>query len=141
MRKIIVFLAPILIFTASVFANDADDRAAIEATLADYMEGFFEADSERLNRAFDKDGRLVTMQKSDDGSDTLKAWDMAPMLKAWSKRDPMPMKPKSQILSIDIKNGAMASVVFDSNGRFYDFLTLAKLNGQWKIIHKAFIRQ
>lgn len=141
MRRTIVYLASILMLTTSAFTNEADDRAAIEAVLADYMEGFFEADSERLNRAFASEGRLITMQKSDGGSDTLKAWDMAPMLEAWSKRDPMPMKPKSQILSIDIKNGAMASVVFDSNGRFYDFLTLAKLNGQWKIIHKAFIRQ
>lgn len=146
-RTLAALIIGVLLSAHAVSAHEHEndfsaDEAAIEKTVFNYLEGFFEADIERLKSAFDPRGQMVALQKDPEtGADTLKVWALDSMLEEWAKRKPIPMKPNGKILSLEIKNGQMATVIFDSNSRFYDFLTLVKLEGEWKIINKAFIRQ
>ena len=120
-----------------------EDKKAIKTAIFDYFEGQGERSLERMQRAFDLDANMITVAKDDDGQDYLRKWDMAPTLERWSQGEPSPdaKERKGKILNMQVVDGRIASVLFDSNGRFYDVLTLGKINGEWKIINKAFIRR
>ncbi|MEE2691603.1 MAG: nuclear transport factor 2 family protein [Pseudomonadota bacterium] len=144
MRMFLSFVAALLLVPAAAFADDAADKAAIEAAVLDYFHGQGEGSIERLNRAFDADNAtMVGVMKNDDGSEVVKSWkDMNEVLANWSK-EPNPAAPArdGEILDMHVVDGRIATVLFRSTDRFYDALTLAKVNGQWKIVAKAFVRQ
>ena len=144
MTKLLALIAALLLIPAAAFADDAADKAAIEAAVLDYFHGQGEGSIERLNRAFDADNAtMVGVMKNDDGSEAVKSWkDMNEVLANWSK-EPNPGAPErdGEILDMHVVDGRIATVMFRSTDRFYDALTLAKVNGQWKIIAKAFVRQ
>lgn len=144
MTKLLVLIAALLFIPAAAFADDAADKAAIEAAVLDYFHGQGEGSIERLNRAFDADNAtMVGVMRNDDGSEAVKSWkDMNEVLANWSK-EPNPGAPErdGEILNVYVADGRIATVVFRSTDRFYDALTLAKVGGEWKIIAKAFVRQ
>lgn len=111
-----------------------EDFAAIHAAVFDYFEGVNSSSSERLLRAFDDSASL----KSVDRSGSLIVEPIAHAISRWIKASPKPRRGK--ILSIDLAVGPIAKVVFDFDGRYVDYLTLAKLRGQWKIIDKVFVQ-
>jgi len=115
-------------------ASAADDMAAIRATVFDYFEGINEKDRERLERAFDEGAYLKSV--TDDG--TVRAEPIADAIARWMKAEAR--SRSGAILSVDVVDGRVARVVFDFDGDYVDFLTLFKLDGEWKIIDKAFIR-
>jgi hypothetical protein len=59
------------------------------------------------------------------------------VIERWVSKEPAARE--GEILSIDVTDGEIARVVFDYNGDYIDFLTLAKVRGQWKIIDKVFV--
>ncbi|MEM9234913.1 MAG: nuclear transport factor 2 family protein, partial [Pseudomonadota bacterium] len=108
----------------------------------DYFEGQGERSEERLSRAFAVDhARMTWVQKDDDGTEAVTSVPISEIIPRWSEGEPSGEARDSEILSMEIVDGRIATVMFDSNGRFYDALTLAKVNGEWKIISKAFVRQ
>ena len=131
----------VLMISAAVHA---EDRAAIEAAVFDYFHGQGEASAERLNRAFSAEhASMVGVTKGDDGREQVRAWkDMSEVLSNWSAND----KPEGgardgEIIAMEIVDDRLAVVLFRYTDRFYDALTLANVNGDWKIVQKAFIAQ
>jgi len=47
----------------------------------------------------------------------------------------------SAILDLHVTDGRIATVHFRSADRFYDTLTLVKVNGDWEIAAKVFVNQ
>ncbi len=125
-------------FTA---AHASDDEAKITAAVMDYFEGQGEASHERLSRAFHPKSRMMGPSKNKEGKIELRLWEMTPTIGRWGNGKPAKGERIGKILNMHIMDNRLASVSFDSNGRFFDLLTLAKLDGEWKIINKAFIRQ
>ncbi|MFT4769966.1 MAG: hypothetical protein ACI8RN_003120 [Glaciecola sp.] len=111
-----------------------DEFTAIRATVFDYFEGINELSLDHLQRAFDANAAL----KSVDASGTLVVEPIADAIDRWMQSDAVQRRGK--ILSIDLSGGPIALVVFDYDGAYVDFLTLARLQGQWKIIDKVFVR-
>ncbi|WOJ92848.1 nuclear transport factor 2 family protein [Congregibacter variabilis] len=116
----------------AVAAND--EMPAIRAAVFDYFEGVNEVDLVRLERAFDEHAAL----KSVDHSGALVVEPIADAIDRWMQGEPATRSGK--ILSMELADGPVARVVFDYDGAYIDFLSLAKLKGQWKIIDKVFIR-
>jgi protease I len=122
-----------LLFSAT-FGHGADgDFAAIRAAVFDYFDGINEVDRERLERAFDPSAELKNI--GDEG--VVVAQPIDEVIERWMAKEPA--ERDGEILSIDVTDGEIARVVFDYNGDYIDFLTLAKVKGQWKIIDKVFV--
>jgi len=118
----------------AVSATADDDLSAIRDTVFDYFDGINTVDRERLERAFDASAAL----KSVDESGSLVVEPIADVKERWMRAEVA--ERSGEILSVDMAGGQVARVVFDFDGAYVDFLTLAKLGGQWRIIDKVFIR-
>ena len=67
---------------------------------------------------------------------------MTSVLNSWAANEnPAGGDRDGEILSMDMVDGRLAVVLFRSTNRFYDALTLSKVNDEWKIIGKAFVLQ
>jgi len=144
--RIITILAAFLISLSPAFAehHEDPDKEVITAAVFDYFHGQGEASEERLFRAFAADdATMVGVMKNDDGVEQIRAWrDMNEVLKSWAANANPPGGDRDgEILHMNIVDGRIATVLFRSTDRFYDALTLAKVNGEWKIVAKAFVRQ
>ena len=149
MKQVLVLLAAMMASIAFAHAGhktdgDKGDKAAIKAAVYDYFHGQGEASEERLFRAFAAEhASMVGVVQNDDGEEALRSWkDMSDVLSRWAGNDNPPGGDRDgEILDMHITDGRIATVVFRSTDRFYDALTLAKIDGEWKIIAKAFVLQ
>ena len=133
-----LFFAP----AAPALAQHTDEEG-IRAAVFDYFNGQTVGSAEQLNRAFVADNAtMVGLMRAQDGTETLRTWrDMNEVITNWSAT-PNPAAPArdGEILDMHITDG-IATVMFRSTTNFYDALTLMKIDGQWRIVAKAFIRQ
>ena len=118
------------------------DVAAIETVVADYFDGQGEASLERLQRAFHSDASMYGAVTSDDGTQSLRVWPMDETMEAWAANENPPGAGRDgEVMSVEIVDGRLAVVTFRFEDRFYDAFTMVKLNGEWKIAAKTFVRQ
>lgn len=144
MFKSFFIIVGITFFSLNVQADKATDTIAIEAAVNDYFQGQGEASKERLFRAFAADNAtMVGVVKDDNGKEIIKSWkDMNSVLNKWAAiENPAGGNLDGEILSLDIVDERLAVVLFRSTNRFYDALTLAKVNNEWKIIGKSYVLQ
>jgi len=144
MFKSFFIIVGITFFSLNVQADKATDTIAIEAAVNDYFQGQGEANKERLFRAFAADNAtMVGVVKDDNGKEIIKSWkDMNSVLNKWAANEnPAGGNLDGEILSLDIVDERLAVVLFRSTNRFYDALTLAKVNHEWKIIGKSYVLQ
>ena len=150
MKHFVILLTAFFGFATAAIADghkskaNAEDKASIETAVFDYFHGQGEASRERLFRAFDaENSSMVGVTRAEDGSDVVRSWkDMGEVLTRWAANsNPSGGNRDGEIMSMDIVDDRIAVVMFRSTDRFYDALTLGKVNGEWKIIAKAFILQ
>ncbi len=144
MMKFLTTLILACVFAAPALADSAEDKAAIKAAVFDYFHGQGEGSRERLFRAFDADNAtMVGVTKGEDGQEAVRSWkDMNEVLTSWSANEnPAGGNRDGAIINMNMVDDRLAVVLFRSTDRFYDALTLGKVNGQWKIIAKAFVLQ
>ncbi|WP_262695950.1 nuclear transport factor 2 family protein [Kordiimonas aquimaris] len=144
MLKKILIMISISMCSYTAYADEASDKAAIEAAVYDYFHGQGEASHERLFRAFAAEHTtMVGVTKGDDGQDNIRSWkDMTTVLNAWaSNENPAGGDRDGEIISMNMVDGRLAVVLFRSTNRFFDALTLSKINDEWKIVGKAFVLQ
>lgn len=143
--RIISIIAAFLVSLSPAFAEAGDaDKSAIKAAVMDYFHGQGEASEERLFRAFAAEhASMVGVVKNDDGDEMIRSWkDMGQVLSNWAANENPPGGDRDgEILDMHVVDGRIATVLFRSTDRFYDALTLAKVDGEWKIIAKAFVLQ
>ncbi len=142
--KILKTLILACVLAVPAAAESSKDKAAITAAVFDYFHGQGEASRERLFRAFDADNAtMVGVTRGEGGKDAVRSWkDMNEVLSSWAANEnPAGGNRDGGIISMNMVDDRLAVVLFRSADRFYDALTLGKVNGQWKIIAKAFILQ
>ena len=119
-----------------------EDVEAIQAAVYDYFDGQGYADFERLDRAFADNATMHGVMVNDEGEASLRQWDdFQSTLQAWGSNENPPGERDGEILSYHVTDGRIATVHFRSADRFYDTLTLVKMNGDWVIATKVFVRQ
>jgi hypothetical protein len=127
------------------FAQSASDASAIERTIRDYFEGHGTADRKRLENAFAVDAAsMVGAVKNKNGYTELKAWkDLSKVVDRWSNNpNPGGADRNGEIVSLNVVDGRIATVIFRFTDEYYDAFTLLKLDdGSWKIANKTFINQ
>lgn len=126
----------VLMVTAlPVLAGKAEDKAAIQETVMNYIEGWYESDPEKMASAMHPNLVKCTPARSSHKGGEFLLLTTAEQLTAYAAvsqghTEEMPFKADITVL---YQNERMAMVKLDSH-IFYDCMGLMKLNGTWKIV-------
>ncbi|OEK07690.1 hypothetical protein A8C32_17070 [Flavivirga aquatica] len=112
--------------------------ADIENLITTYFEGIFHGDINKLETCFHKNAYLYGDIKNVDYLKSIK--DYIKGVKNRQSPEELNETLKMSIIGIDIMGKiAMAKLHVPMLGyNYYDYLSLAKINGQWKIVNKLF---
>lgn len=144
MKKSNLIILPILLGAASLLSAEkpspnADDEAAIRAVVQLYFDGIIQYDEDALRKAFHPDAQVIGSKR--DGElewAAFQDWVLYTRGKA-----PDPTGRNNTIVSVDI-SGAAATVKTEldwPNIHYTDYLSLLKIDGEWRIVNKIWYRQ
>jgi hypothetical protein len=108
------------------------DQDAIRRVVQHYLDVTDKKDEPSIARAFHPDAKLMSPGDTGLRQMTLAEW--------WARvsRIPAPVPRKSSIALLDVTD--MAAVVRVDFGASTDYLSLLKLDGEWKIVNKILSR-
>ena len=142
MKKILLVLA-VISLSASVYWWPAraqnQDEAAVRAALEHYLRGHATGQGEHFRKVFHPDSKLFAVREG-------KYWQLTSdeyIARAPGKAAADEAQRKRTIDSVDIAgNAASAKIVLDyPQVKFTDYMSLLKIDGEWKIINKTFDAQ
>ncbi len=124
------------IFLATSAFAQTDEKEAVKVPLNNYLKAHATGDQEAARKAFHTDGNLIWIK---DGKYTTRSF--AEFVAGFNGKPAADEdKRKRAIESIDVAgNAASAKIVLDYPAvRFVDYMTLLKIDGEWKIVSKVF---
>ena len=128
-------LAILVVGTVAVTAAE-DDHAAIEATVRDYVDGWYAGDAERMERALHPDLAKRSMRTLPNGSeylDTASASNMVAYTTMGFSKGKLPEGYVNQVTILETtEKMAMAKSIAPE---FIDYIHLAKTTEGWKIVN------
>ena len=119
-----------------VRAQVAADSAAIKQAALDYIEGYYEGNGERMERALHPElaKRIVrTNERGQSYISSMSALTLINGTKAGGGKDTPMADRRKDVTIFDIYQNAASAKVYASG--WVDYLHLAKWNGQWKIVN------
>jgi hypothetical protein len=141
MRKPTVVLACILALCAleiraQTAPVSAADEAAIRQTALDYIQGFYEGNAERMERALHPDVAKRIVRSGPQGQDRLDNISAGGLVQATRTGGGKTIPKDKQTLDVTILDvyGNTASVKIVA-GLWVDYLHVAKFNGRWVIVN------
>lgn len=139
MKTLLTILAFWALFVPTYAQTEAEEKTAITATIQAYFNGMMDRDVEKLQQAFFSEARLIGYRGEILTVTEFKDW--AANTAKGEKRDRSQFK--NQIQSIEIKGyTALVKTELWWPGIYYfDYLTLMKIEGQWKIVHKTWYEE
>lgn len=114
----------------------ASEKDAVRVPLENYIKGHETGDPEYMKKAFHTEGNLIFIR---DGKYTTRSF--AEYIGGMSGKPAADeSKRRRAIEAIDVAgNAAVARIVLDyPTVKFVDYMTLLKINGEWKIVNKSF---
>jgi len=137
MKTILIFLAIILPSLVSVQAQTSDaDREAIKATALDYIEGWYEGNPERMERALHPDLAKRIVRTNDRGQSMLgqmSAMSLVQGVRNGGGKNTPKEKQQKDVTILDVFGNAASVKVVASD--WIDYLHIAKSNGRWVIVN------
>jgi hypothetical protein len=140
MMKNTIFILSLLIFALVSFASaQTSEKDAVRVPLENYIKAHATGDPEYARKAFYTEGNMTYIR---DGKYVIETFD-AFIKRAFTGKpaaDEGLRKDHRTIEAIDITgNAAVAKIVLDyPSVKFVDYMTLLKINGEWKIVNKSF---
>lgn len=142
-RKIkfcLIFLFALTVFSAGASAQTpvaATDNEAIRAAALDYIEGWYEGNSERMERALHPDlAKRIVMTSAQNGRsrlDQMSALALVQGTRRGGGKDTPKDKQLKEITILDkFENAASVKIVASD---WVDYLHLAKFGGRWMIVN------
>jgi hypothetical protein len=141
MRKLGLILLAILIASAgevraqSTTSSEAD-RAAIKQTALDYIEGWYEGDAERMERALHPELAKRIVRTNPQGQSRLDQMSAMSLVqgtrRAYGKQTPKEKQQKDVTILDVFENAACAKIIAAD---WVDYLQLARWNGHWVIVN------
>jgi hypothetical protein len=117
-------------------AQSAADSAAIRQTALDYIDGYWEGNAERMERALHPDLAKRIVRAGPNGRSALQqmsAMGLVQGTRAGGGRSVPAAQHRDDVRILDIFHNA-ASVRIDA-GLWVDYLHVARWNGDWKIVN------
>ena len=116
-------------------AQSTPDAELIKQTALDYIEGFYEGNAERMERALHPELAKRIVQKDQRGRSTLGQMGAMRLVQLTRMHEDKIPKEKQQkdVTVLDIFGNAASAKVIASD--WIDYLHLAKWNGRWVIVN------
>jgi hypothetical protein len=138
MKHLLSFFALFTLLAGGAFAQDSE-KAAVRVPLENYIKAHATGDPEYARKAFHTEGNMTFIRDGKFTSETIDSF-----IKRAFTGKPAADEDKRQggrkIDAVDVNgNAAVAKIVLDyPNVKFVDYMTLLKINGEWKIVNKSF---
>ena len=135
-KKVIQLIAlAILIMGAVVVTAGEDDHAAIEATVRDYVDGWYAGDAARMERALHPDlaKRIVRSREGQSQLQHMTAEQLVEATRSGYGRQTPEDQRQMDVTILDIYRGA--AVVKIVAREWIDYLQVAKYNDRWVIVN------
>lgn len=136
MRKALLLFATLISILAVTAVAQTADKDAVRIPLESYIKGHATGDGEYMRKAFHTEGNLIFVR---DGNYMTRSF--AEYIKGFTgKPADDEANRKRTIEAVDVSgNAAVAKIVLDyPTTRFVDYMSLLKINGEWKIVTKIF---
>jgi hypothetical protein len=120
---------------AQAKSSDAD-KAAITATALDYIEGWYEGNAERMERALSPDlaKRIVrTNEKGQSALQQMSAMTLVQYVRQGGGKNTPKEKQQKDVTILDAYENAASVKIVASD--WIDYLHMAKYNGRWVIVN------
>lgn len=140
MKKIAILLLAVCLgfvfhFAGNVYA-DEKEKEAVKVPLENYLKGHETGSPEYMKKAFHTEGHLMFIR---DGKYTTRSFSdyVAGMSGKPAADEAM---RKRWIESIDVSgDAATGKIILDyPTARFVDYMSLLKIDGEWRIVNKSF---
>lgn len=135
-RSLVLVAAAVLLIPSSLSAQTAADSAAIRQAALDYIEGWYEGNAERMERAVHPDLAKRIVNTNQSGRSVLGHQSAMTLVqntgRGGGKETPVAER-RTGVRILDIF-GNTASVRVDAD-RWIDYLHIARWNGRWVIIN------
>ena len=138
MKRLSKALFLVCTFIVSVFAQ-ADEKAAVRVPLENYIQAHATGDLAFARKAFHSQGNMIWIREGKYSSETFDSFIQRAFI-GKPAADEEKRKNGRRIEAIDISgNAAVARIVLDyPTVKFVDYMTLLKIDGEWKIVNKSF---
>ncbi len=136
MKKAFLLFGFVLCTFAISAAAQADEKESVKVPLENYIKAHATGDPEFAKKAFHTEGNLIWIR---EGKYTTRSF--AEFIAGFNGKPAADeANRKRAIESIDIAgNAAIARIVLDyPTIKFVDYMSLLKINGEWKIVNKSF---
>jgi hypothetical protein len=117
--------------------SDDLETAAVRVPLENYLQGHATGNAEFMKKAFHTEGKLIFVR---EGKYTTRTFDEYIAGMKDGKPAPDEAQRKRWIESVEVAgNAAVGKIILDyPNVKFVDYMTLLKIDGEWKIVNKSF---
>jgi hypothetical protein len=136
MRRSLIVLWVLLSLSGLAFAQSKEDKAAITTTAMDYMEGWYEGNAERMERALHPELAKRMFSKDDNGRSIFNHMGAMRLVQGaragFGKNTPKDQQRK-EVKILDVFEN-VASVRADMRD-WIDYMHMAKLDGRWVIVN------
>lgn len=134
-----LFLFAFLICSVMFVTAQSTEKEAARVPLENYIKAHATGDPEYARKAFHTEGNMTFIR---DGKFVTETFDSF-IKRAFTGKaaaDEDKRKDGRKIEAIDVNgNAAVAKIILDYPAvRFVDYMTLLKINGEWKIVNKSF---
>lgn len=138
-KPVLAFFAFMLLASAIPAWAQQSEEAQVRIPLENYLKAHATGDPEYARKAFHTEGNMIWIR---DGKYSVESFD-AFIKRAFTGKpaaDEEQRKTGRKIESIDVTgNAAVARIILDyPTVKFVDYMTLLKINGEWKIVNKSF---
>ena len=130
-----VLLLPLIVIDANA-QTQADAQAAIKQTALDYIEGWYEGNAERMERALHPELAKRIVRSSPEGRsrlDQMSAMTLVQGTRRGGGKDTPKDKQIKEVTILDVYENAASVKVVASE--WIDYLHVAKFNGRWVIVN------
>lgn len=137
MRKLILVATLLCVIpTANALAQSPADAAAIKQTALDYIEGWYEGNAERMERALHPELAKRIVQSDPNGRSRLGQMSAMTLVQGTrnggGKNTPKENQQRDVTILDVFENAASVKVVASD---WVDYLHIAKSNGRWVIVN------
>jgi hypothetical protein len=137
MQKLVMILLTILFISAAqVNAQSTSDAELIKQTALDYIEGWYEGNAERMERALHPELAKRIVRSDARGRNSLGqmgAMTLVQFTRAGEGKSTPKEKQQKDVTVLDIFGNSASAKIIASD--WIDYLHLAKWNGRWVIVN------
>lgn len=137
-------LGILLLTSITTFSQTKADTIAINETILNYIEGFYTSNYKRVEKAVHPELSKRVIIKDDNGIGMLKNMGSSELIfnaKGYKRPEDKTNEPfKASITVLDITNDIASVKVTQNKMKFFDYVHVGKVNGEWKIINVLWAR-